>query len=97
MNKLLDRNSIAAGILLTLASETLCALLLWGVLALLGQDLEAHLRWFAAAFVPPLLLLRHYAHEKDYPLTLRAVIVTFFVTFAAFMWAMLKYHYITFG
>ena len=97
MKKLINKNSIAVGILLAVGSEVLCALLLWGVLAVLGQDLEAHLRWFAIAFVPPLLLLRHYAREKDYPLSLKAVIVTFFVTFVAFMWAMIKYHYITFN
>lgn len=98
MYRLLHKNSIAAGVLFAVASEALCALLVWGVLAIAGMDIESYARWFAVAFVPPLLLLlRHYAREKEYPLTLRAVIVTFFVTFVAFMWAMIKHHYITFN
>ena len=97
MKKLLDKNSIAAGVLLTVGSEAICGLLLWCVLLMVGQDAGAHVRWFAVAFVPPLLLLRHYAHQKEHPLTLKAVIVTFFVTFAAFMWVMLRYRYITFN
>ncbi|MBP5540901.1 MAG: hypothetical protein J6X88_04545 [Bacteroidales bacterium] len=97
MYRLLHKNSIAAGVLFAVASEALCALLVWGMLAIAGLDIESYARWFAVAFVPPLLLLRHYAREKEYPLTLRAVIVTFFVTFVAFMWAMIKHHYITFN
>ena len=97
MYKLLHKNSIAAGVLFAAASEVLCALLVWGVLAIAGMDIESYARWFSVAFVPPLLLLRHYACEKEYPLTLKAVIVTFFVTFVAFMWAMIKHHYITFN
>jgi RsiW-degrading membrane proteinase PrsW (M82 family) len=42
------------------------------------------------------LLLRYYAHAKDYPTTLKAVITTFFVTVVLFMWAMLRYKFITF-
>ena len=95
MKKLLDKNSYMAGALLALGLEALCAALVWVVLLVAGWDLESHLRWFAVTFVPPLLLLRHYAREKEYPLTLKAVIVTFFVTFVAFMWAMLKYKIIT--
>ena len=52
--------------------------------------------FFAVAFVPPALLLRYYAHAKDYPTTLKAVITTFFVTVVLFMWAMLRYKFITF-
>ncbi len=97
MKQLLDKNSYIAGALLAVGSEVICAALVWVVLLVAGWDLESHIRWFAVAFVPPLLLLRHYAREKEYPLTLKAVIVTFFVTFVAFMWAMIKYHYITFS
>ncbi len=96
MRKLLDRNSIIAGVLLTLASEVSAALLVLCVLLIGRIGLYEHLRWFGAAFVPPLLLLRHYAKGQSHPLTLKGVICTFFVTFVAFMWMMLKNHYITF-
>ncbi|MCQ2260170.1 MAG: hypothetical protein MJZ77_02130 [Bacteroidales bacterium] len=97
MKKLLNRNSILAGVVLCLLAELLCAALLWLVLLLLGIPAADHLRWFAVAFLPPLLLLRYYAKCQSYPDTLKAVITTFFVTFVLFMWYMLKYRYITFN
>ena len=96
MKKLLYQDSITLGIIATLLSELLCAALVWAVIALLRQPIAECARWFVVAFVPPLLLLRHYAKVKDYPTTLKAVITTFFVTFVVFMWLMLKYKYISF-
>ena len=96
MKKLLHRDSIAAGIIATLASELLCAALVWIVITIIRVPITENARWFAIAFVPPLLLLRYYAKIQDYPTTLKAVITTFFVTFIAFMWVMLKYKYISF-
>lgn len=96
MKKLLDKDSILWGVIVCLASEALCALLLMGIMLIGHLPLETHVRWLAACFVPPLLLLRYYAHGKAYPATLKAVIITFFVTFVAFMWYVLKYRYITF-
>ncbi len=91
MKTLLNRDSIAVGIIGTLLSELLCAVVVWLILLIFNLPLYEHLRWFAAAFVPPALLLRYYAHQKEYPTTLKAVIVTLFVTVVTFMWAMLKY------
>ena len=96
MKKLLNKDGYAWGAMLCVASEVLCGLLLWIVLWVAGLDVRAYVRWFAVAFVPALLLLRYYAREKEYPASLRAAIVTFFVTFVAFMWFLLKYRYITF-
>ena len=96
MKKLLNRNSIPLGIIATLVSEILCAALVWLVILSTHTPLTESARWFAAAFVPPLLLLRYYAKTRDYPVTLKTVITTFFVTFVAFMWVMLKYKYISF-
>lgn len=97
MKKLLNHNSVAAGIIAALGSEVLCAALLWGVLLIAGLPAEEHLRWFAVAFVPPVLLLRYYAKQKEYPTTLKTILVTFFVTFVAFAWLLLKYKHITFN
>lgn len=96
MKKLLDKDSIVVGVVATLLSEFLCAVVVWLILLVFNLPLHEHLRWFAAAFVPPALLLRHYAHRQEYPTTLKAVIVTLFVTVVAFMWAMLKYKIISF-
>ena len=96
MKKLLLHNSIAAGLIAGLGSELLCAALLWAILALAGLPVETHVRWFAIAFVPPVLLLRFYAKAQECPVTLKTVIVTFFVTFVGFVWFLLKYKYVTF-
>ena len=96
MKKLLNQNSIPLGIIATLVSEILCAALVWLVIFVTRTPLVENARWFAAAFIPPLLLLRYYAKVRDYPTTLKTVITTFFVTFVAFMWVMLKYKYISF-
>ena len=93
--KILEKNSFILGCIAVLASEVLCAILVWLILLIVGLSIAEHLRWFAAAFVPPILLLRHYAKEKEYPDTLKSVIVTFFITFIAFMFFLLKYHYIS--
>ena len=96
MKKLLNKNSITLGVVATLLSELLCALLLWVILLVIGLPVSEHVRWFAVALAPPALLLRYYAHQKEYPLTLRAVITTLFVTVVLFMWFLLKYKHITF-
>jgi RsiW-degrading membrane proteinase PrsW (M82 family) len=96
MKKLLNKDSIAQGVIATLVSELLCALVVWLILVLIHHPVVDNLRFFAVAFVPPALLLRYYAHAKDYPTTLKAVITTFFVTVVLFMWAMLRYKFITF-
>ena len=96
MKKLLHKDSVAVGIVATLLSELLCAAIVWLVIAILRLPLAENARWFAIAFVPPLLLLRYYAKVKDFPTTLKSVITTFFVTFVIFMWILLKYRYISF-
>ncbi len=96
MKKLLNKDSIAQGVIATLLSEMLCALLVWLVLVLIHYPVVENLRFFAVTFVPPALLLRYYAHQKVYPTTLKAVITTFFVTVVLFMWVMLKYKFVTF-
>lgn len=97
MKKILNKNSAPLGVMAAVASELLCAALLWVVLLVTGMPMAEHLRWFAVAFVPPLLLLRYYAKAQEYPVTLKAVIVTFFVTFVLFMWYMLRHRYVTLG
>ena len=96
MKKLLHKNSIATGIVATILSELLCAAIVLLVIVILRIPVAENARWFAAAFIPPLLLLRYYAKTQDYPTTLKSVICTFFVTFVTYMWIMLKYKYISF-
>ncbi|MCQ2274334.1 MAG: hypothetical protein MJZ86_06020 [Bacteroidales bacterium] len=96
MKKFLLRNNPTFGVVLVVALEIICAALLALGLVACGVSITEHLRWFAAIFVAPLLLLRYYAKEKSCPLTLKAVVTTLFITFVIFMWYLLKYRYITF-
>ena len=96
MKELLHKDSITVGIVATLLSELICAALVWIVIAILQVPIAENARWFAIAFVPPLLLLRYYAKIQDYHTTLKTVISTFFVSFVIFMWVMMKYKYISF-
>ncbi|MBR1849936.1 MAG: hypothetical protein IJ789_01030 [Bacteroidales bacterium] len=84
-NNLLKQNSHLVGAILGLGSEALSALLLWAGLAIAGQPMAGHERWFAAIFIAPLLLLRHYAKSQQQLRVTQALIVTLFVTFVAFM------------
>ncbi len=97
MKKLLNQNNYITGILGVVVSELLCAALVFCVLWLTHLPLAENARWFALALVPPILLLRYYAKEQNYPDTLKAVITTLFVTAIAYFWFMLKHHYLSFN
>jgi RsiW-degrading membrane proteinase PrsW (M82 family) len=97
MKNLLHNNNYLTGVIGVVVSELLCALLVYLVLLIFNLPLAENARWFALAFIPPILLLRYYAKNQDYPDTLKAVITTVFVTAIAYFWFMLKNHYITFN
>lgn len=97
MKNLLHNNNYLTGVIGVVVSELLCALLVYLVLLFFNLPLAENARWFALAFIPPILLLRYYAKIQDYPDTLKAVITTVFVTAIAYFWFMLKNHYITFN
>lgn len=97
MKNLLHNNNYLTGVIGVVVSELLCALLVYLVLLIFNLPLAENARWFALALIPPILLLRNYAKNQDYPDTLKAVITTVFVTAIAYFWFMLKNHYITFN
>ena len=84
------KNNKISGILAVVALEVVVALLLWIGLLIAGKPTEMYLRWFAACFVAPILLLRHLAKKKSMTIALKSSIVTLFVTFVAFMAILFK-------
>ncbi len=90
MSDFFRRDTVWVGLVAVLGSEVLVVLLLALGLSIAGQPLMSHIRWFAVAFVAPVLLLRYYAHRKSQPLVTKTVIITTFVTFIAFMFYLLK-------
>ena len=84
------QDSVLAGIILGVGSELLTALLLWAGLTVAGEPVSAHVSWFGACFVAPVLILRHYARKKEQPLVTKTLITVLFVTFVVFMFVYLK-------
>lgn len=83
------RDTIALGLLFGLGSMLAVALLLTLGLFLFDQPLDGHLRWYAACFVPPVLMLRHFF--KNGQLTVaKTIIISLFLTFIAFMFLLFR-------
>lgn len=97
MKRFLNNNNIATGILGVIVAELLCVAIIFLILILLQLPVRENARWFVVALVPPVLLLRYYAKEQAYPNTLKAVIITLFVTAIAYFWFILKSHIVTFN
>lgn len=90
MSAFLKNDTTIGGVVITLGSEIVAALLVWLGLILFGTGVDGNIRWFAIAFVPPLLLLRHFSKRKDHPATTKSIIIVFFVSFIIFMFVLLK-------
>lgn len=86
MNGFFKQDRILTGIVLAVGSELAVVLLLWIALLIAGVAPGDYLRWFGACFIPPVLILRHYAKNKDYPTVTKTIIITLFITFLAFMY-----------
>jgi len=85
MKDFFRQDSVLVGLVVSVGSELLTALLLWVVLAVVGIETAAHLRWFAAIFVAPVLLLRVYAKRQEQPLVTKTIATVLFVTFIIYM------------
>ncbi len=83
------QNKIVVGLVAGLGSELLAALLLWAGLLVAGEPVGAHIRWFGIVFVPLVLILRHYAKKREFLVVTKTLIVILFITFVAFMAAVL--------
>ena len=90
MSNFFKQDKIIVGITAGLGSELLLAALLTVGLIVAGQPPMEHIRWYAAIFVPPLLLLRHYSKHKSQLRVIRTLIVILFLTFIAFMFYLLR-------
>ena len=84
------RDSVLSALVAGLGSMALFCLFLWAGLSVAGIDPASHERWFGGAFIPLVLLLRFYAKTKNHLTATRTLIVLLFVTFAAFMYLMIK-------
>ncbi len=90
MNDLLKQNRVLVGLLLSLGSELVTGALLWLGLFIAHQPVESHIRWFGICFVPPLLILRHFAKKKQDTQIVKTMIIALFVTFIIFLYILFK-------
>lgn len=84
LKRLLESDTITTGLILGLGSIAATAVLLTLGLLVFGMAPEEHLRWYAACFVPPLLLLRYVIKLQLITIT-KTLIITLFLTFIPFM------------
>lgn len=85
-----EEDSYIVGIAGVVAAELLSALLIFVVLWLLGANILEQMRWFAAAYIAPVMLVRHWAKRQMQPDTTKAAITTLFVTFIPFIVILLR-------
>ena len=92
IKRFFHQDSILVGVISSLGSELIGVVIVWGVLTIMNLPLMENLKYFAAAFIPTVLVMRYYMKQKTYLLTTKTVIVTIFVTFIAFMFFMLRHN-----
>ncbi|MBP5677703.1 MAG: hypothetical protein J6W88_04305 [Bacteroidales bacterium] len=92
MKKFFTQDKTAVGIVAGLGSELLFCLLLTAVLLIIGEPIDAHIRWFGGMFIPILLILRAYAKQRTYLKVTKTLIIVFFLTFVTFMFCLLKFN-----
>lgn len=83
--KYFKQDKISVGIVAMLLTGLVPAAILYVVLLIMGIPAIEKIRWFGGAFIPMILVLRHYAKLQQYPTTLKTCIIMFFITFVAFM------------
>ncbi len=90
MKDFFQQDRIVTGLVAGLGSEIVSAVLIWLVLTLLSEPVEAKLRIFAAVFIVPVLVLRYYAKGHQHPVVTKTLIVVLFLTFISFMMLLFK-------
>lgn len=82
------------GVIVAFLSEAIAFILVTMAILMFHKSLTVHARLYIVCFVPSLMLMRHYAKQKDCNETLISIVSVIFLTFVAFMWVMLKFRYI---
>ena len=90
------QDKISVGLLVGLGSMAITALLLTVGLLVAEEPINAHMRWYGAIFIPPILLIRYYVKQRLSVVT-KTLFVVFFLFFIAFMILLFSTHQITLG
>lgn len=90
------QDKISVGLLVGLGSMAITALLLTVGLLVAEEPINAHMRWYGAIFIPPILLIRYYVKQR-LSLVTKTLFIVFFLFFIAFMILLFSTHQITLG
>lgn len=90
MKHFFSQDKIVVGLVAGLGSELFFCLLLATGLLLAGEGIADHIRWFGGMFIPLLLILRTYAKSRQHLTVTKTLIITFFATFVAFIFYLLR-------
>lgn len=90
LKEFFQQDKTSVGVWAVIIAEVLPAALLALTLWLLGEGLQEHIRWFAGAALPALLVVRAYAKYKKALSATKGAIVTLFITFVAFLLYLIK-------
>jgi hypothetical protein len=90
------QDKVSVGLLVGLGSMAITALLLTVGLLVAEEPIDAHMRWYGAIFIPPILLIRYYVKQRLSVVT-KTLFIVFFLFFIAFMILLFSTHQITLG
>lgn len=90
------KDNILSGVLLAIGSEVAVALLLSAGLLIAHQPIMTHISWYAGCFLPPILLLRHFAKTQQHPVVTKTIATVLFLTFIPFMYYLISHHILNF-
>lgn len=89
------QDTILTGIVAGVGSELGFCIVLAAALAIAGEPMGAHIRWFGGMYIPLILVLHHYARKREQLRVTKTLIVVLLATFLPFITYLLKAQIIT--
>ncbi len=81
----MKKDNVFFGVLVCLGSILLTAIVVLGVFAIFSIPFVGNLKYFLAAFVPAIVLLRYYAKNLQFMHTSKAMMITLSLVLVAFI------------
>lgn len=85
MNNFFKQDKPIVGVVLGLGTEIATALVVGLIIVIFGLKSDNMLHWFAACFIPPILVLRYLIKAKNQLSAIKSLIITLFATFVLYM------------
>ncbi|MBP5547964.1 MAG: hypothetical protein J6X58_03610 [Bacteroidales bacterium] len=90
MGNFFKKDSVVTGLVVSLGSEIVSAVLIVAGIYIAGESFCEHVRWMGGAFIAPVLLLRYYAKKQSFPTITKTIIVVLFLSFVVYMFFVLR-------